>query len=401
VQNALKEKLLRFKEDEELLQSILRDYKIPVMVLDKNCKIININDKTKKLLRKNYLFQEGVSWLDFCRENKFIMDSALDSFCLKDNANVDSFKITVSNDVAVDVVVEWNVMSFMYYQILIGKILSQHNIKQLLDPKEVSFDTKTTADPLSIAIAERFSALADEIVDRSVLESFLKQIVNSVNNQGNLKNANFEYLTLSKKSRKILGINNVRDVIGKKVDVLGSLPLKYIHQIQEIDEVVAKTKKVKVGIKGEPFLDFEGKVRQLSITKIPLLDKEGNMVFLLTLAINAETLQEPTQVRKFYRLLYRSSKTAHLMFLKHYGFDQYKHPDTQMTLTEREMDVLLLLTKSNNADLVARQLNLRTGTVRNHILSVREKMNCSNKLDLVRKTLSMISEVNIPDCQSN
>jgi|GEM_PF-5663432 len=363
-----------------------------IILLDKNYHIIEINNMAHCVLANENQHNRGIHWKEFCQNNNIETEHEL--LLVDFNRDIPlNFKTTKKLGEISRVSIEWKVVSLTSYFILVGSMCC--DCPNIYDTTIISNNKSSNAiDKIFLPFNKSIAFLTYNFKNKGLLQSILKQIVESLHEHANLKNENFEYLTLSPKSRNMLGISSLNDVIGCTVDTFKDLPKKYINQIHSIDEEAAFSKKAKTGIQGEPFINAFGTVESLVLNKIPLLDDSGNMNFLLTLSINSSSLKNPHDVRKLYRSIYREKRESCRRFLAHYNLDLFKHPDTGTLITTRELDVIMCLANHNNAKLVARDLKIDESTVRKHIEVIKLKMHCVNKLTIVEKFLDHVHDTN-------
>ena len=81
--------------------------------------------------------------------------------------------------------------------------------------------------------------------------------------------------------RKFLGVEHLQDVVGKKIEHF--LPRNAAEQLSADDRAVLETGQPVVG-REEPIIDPRGKVIWLSVSKLPLRDRDGRCTGMLGLA---------------------------------------------------------------------------------------------------------------------
>jgi DNA-binding CsgD family transcriptional regulator len=355
--------------------SLINTSQCPIVVLNKSYRVIDLNKIAHCLLIEDQSYNwRQVLWDEFCKD----LGIAKQGNCSIGDKNSGFRTSKVMKGLSNAISIEWKRVDFKEYLVLLGSMYC--------DYQKNANSVNNIFDPFHGII----SLLAKNSNTQEILGPILHRAVESLSEHANLKSVDYRYISVSPKTQRSLGVTDLKEIIGHPVDVLSDLPKKYIEQVHEVDEKAVYARKTITEISGEPFINAFGKVEQHILNKIPLTDKENNVLFLLTLSVDASAIKDPCKVRQLYRKLYQSKDLAHEKFLAHYGLEQFKHPVTNSAISNREIDVLMCLSLHNNAKMVSNDLKITENTVRKYIDAIKMKMNCVSKLDVVEKFLSMV-----------
>lgn len=201
---------------------------------------------------------------------------------------------------------------------------------------------------------------------------------------------------MSDKTASICGFHGIKDAIGNTARAV-SRKESAEFSIRHNNEVISRNSVV---IKDEHFLrldDFE--FRDISI-KFPLLNEEEKIIGVFGCSI---ILDSPAQALKS---LFETGLLGPLnQFDEHQNYlpiylnpDQHDFNDLKFKLTskvkqyisKREIECLYFLMKGKSARETGLHLNLSQRTVEYYVNSLKDKLNCAKKSDIIEKVLKLL-----------
>lgn len=261
------------------------------------------------------------------------------------------------------------------------------------EPKNINIVKK---EELSESITQSISNVLSSSNHQSLNNALLNSIVNALPGCAHIKTAEkFEYHITNSNTLKLFGMKEHSDLVGKDDHEVASImkwrwPNGFANNLQEMDFDVLFNNNPIIGKEHEPYVNAEGSLVALSLTKIPLYDHEQNPYGILTFAIDSSNLKCSEKLRSMYYRFYENKKVAHKKFLDHLGINLLtKHGSSNSDmLSERELDALILIAKGKTAKEAARMLGLSNRTVETHIDNAKIKFKCNTKSELISLFLS-------------
>ena len=251
-------------------------------------------------------------------------------------------------------------------------------------------------DALSQSLTQSLTGILASTTHQTVIDGLLHSIVNALPGAAHIKSAdNFEYKITNQNTLSLLGMAERSQIVGKNDYDIASFmkwrwPSGLADDLQKIDHDVLFNNNPIIGSEHQPYINGDGLLVALTLTKIPLFDHEQNPYGLLTFAINTADLKNSERLRELYYSFYNDKKVSHEMFLNHIGINRLTKQEgfDNNILSERELDVLILLSKGKAPKEIAYFLGLSNRTVETHIDNAKIKFNCYNKSELIGLFLS-------------
>jgi PAS domain S-box-containing protein len=187
------------------------------------------------------------------------------------------------------------------------------------------------------------------------------------------------------------------EVIGKKLEQLFSNS-KIVNKINKVDEKVMSRNQIFVG--EEPGYDLNGKKTIYFSRKVPLQNSRGEAIGLIGVSIDITNQKNSCLTRKIYKpdnikksLFYRGFENKAYSFKKilHQKFNQnqYALPKKYkgIYLTHREVQCLVYLSCDFTAKKIARLLSISYRTVESHLATIKTKLYCRTRAELITTVL--------------
>jgi DNA-binding CsgD family transcriptional regulator len=203
-----------------------------------------------------------------------------------------------------------------------------------------------------------------------------------------LKNANdMTYITCSNNLLELFSFSNSHQINGKSTQNIAKLIKnevlsKFICDLEIIEKKSIAENIRHKNILTDPFLDCRGHVIQLSITISPIISVKDNTQYILFHGSNIATSKNHEELRKIYESIYSNKKLGLFKFFEHIGFSSYL--EKSKSITKRELDVLIMLSKGKTAKEIANLLNISSRTVETHLEKIKQKINARNKIEVMR-----------------
>ncbi len=337
----------------------------PVISLTRELKIIAVNIAAESTLgvNKNVMLDKRIDVIFILHRIHFPFSS---EYLLSHSGEKAKFTVLLQVGES-KVSVEW-------------KIISNKNGYWLLGVVEEK--TKNS----DLMVEQIYSSISSSMnnVDSMLM---IQNIIDVIPGAAHIKNStNLAYLQANKSALAIYGMKSITEIVGKNIFDIGRLMRKtwaprYENKVFEYDKQVIDSKTPLLSIEEDPYLNKEGKVVANSLTKIPLLNRENEVVGLLTIAVNTLSLKKFGDIRKLYSKLYQNPITAHKQFLAYIQINQFfKQGDS---ITPRELDCLIVYCKGVSAKEAARELAVSARTFEKHIDNIKVKFGFYNKAELI------------------
>lgn len=207
------------------------------------------------------------------------------------------------------------------------------------------------------------------------------------------KNKQGVYLGCNLRNAITCGCDSPSDMIGKKLEHIFS-DNKIRNALKKVDDKVISQNKIFVG--EEQGYDLNGKKAIYSSRKIPLQNKKGEPIGLIGFSIDITNQKklflsrenhkaERTKKSFFYRSLENKSSSFKELFNKKFNQEKYILPEKYkgVYLTHREVQCLAYLTSGYSAKRIAQLFNISYRTVESHLATIRTKLYCRTRSELI------------------
>ena len=350
---------------ESIIDSVFHSDNI-VFLLSCSLNIIDCNVNARSLFRINRRKIIGTSIYDFLKSQS--IDFPYVKWSINDLCLIKSYQTTIRRN-NLDSSVNWRMVTLPSFTkdsrvLLVGEKIFDENSISDCDQKHLSIFSEVVGKK-DFFLKNKILALA-----------WIKQFVLSYPGQAHIKETrNLTYVVSNDLNSKILSTIKKSSIEGSSVkDLL--LPIDYINQIQNMDAEVIENRSAIFNREGLPFLSSTQKLRKLKITKIPLIDENNDVKYILTFSVNSEIFKNPKLVRSVYYKLLKNRITAHQYFLNHFKLSK--------SLTERQLDCLISLIENHTTKEVAIDLGISDKAVEALIVKLKEVFKVYNKASLIK-----------------
>lgn len=218
--------------------------------------------------------------------------------------------------------------------------------------------------------------------------SHVKPIVESMHEASYFKTvSDKKYYYANQNFYDLIGIDTKKNISGLTTNQLISVGCndKFRKILNDVNHFEAQAVINNEDILNEAlpaFLDLNGNVIFLNLNIILVRDDNKKACgFLVQFLDNTKNISTETLLEKYYQL-YSSKQEAIKNFLEHIGLASLLSQEGE-TLTKRELDCLIQLSKGNTAKETARALNISHRTVETHLGNIKLKFNMQKKTEVL------------------
>jgi DNA-binding CsgD family transcriptional regulator len=183
------------------------------------------------------------------------------------------------------------------------------------------------------------------------------------------------------------GLETTEALIGKTIYDLRrktfwtSAQEKFTEEIWLTDKDIANQSSIKWIKAPDEYLNAEGYIVNHSMIKIPVFDSDKHVKAILTFTFDSTRLTDPETLLRIYQTAYKDQpQLGDQKFLEYMGLSALH----KKSLTHRELECLVLLSKHRHLKTTAQSLNLRTDTLKSHLSHIRLKLNCKNLMTILK-----------------
>jgi len=187
---------------------------------------------------------------------------------------------------------------------------------------------------------------------------------------------------------QLLGFDSKKDIEGIE-NLNGYSPQQIKHSnpkinVNDVDRTTEKEDETSILGKSQLILDAHlyGKDQEFKVLltrKVPLLDSSGKIAGCL---VHLNEIPQPTLANIHTLINIPNIK------ISDESFDELKYQfqeDQTISLSSRQKQCLKYLTQGRSAKMIAKKMNISSRTVETHIETIKAKMNCANKQELIDK----------------
>lgn len=182
------------------------------------------------------------------------------------------------------------------------------------------------------------------------------------------KNLNHDLIYANKKTLDYTGHHNVRDIIGKKDTDLIWQDFSHIYHKQEEDALDGKIYSAL-----HPGKDVEGRDFLFFNRKYPWINEKKDVIGVICHSVEIENPSLVTLCQVLKKTVVHHTTGIHFIHKKLIDIE----------LTQREEECLFYIVRGKSAKMIGKILNISPRTVEGYIESLKHKLNCTNKTDLV------------------
>lgn len=191
------------------------------------------------------------------------------------------------------------------------------------------------------------------------------------------KNLDGVYLGCNEKMAEELKLSSEKDFVGTTLSDYAHL--LDIASLEQNDKTVIHSGNSLCVVEGG-FLD---NVDNYLSTKLPLKNQDGEIVGLIGISFNMNKL---ARMNDFSYAIFNENMILHSDYATQISDAFYKNLSAQgIRLTIREKECLRLLSQGHAMKAIGQYLKISSRTVETHIYSIKRKLNCATKAQLLDK----------------
>lgn len=234
-------------------------------------------------------------------------------------------------------------------------------------------EAKKSADNTLISYSNVVVSYAD--LKNSILKfEYLRTLIAILPNCAYLKDVeNDQYIYVNNSYNSVFHDENIAisDSLKEQIAMYEKQAIEDQHEIQNI--------------KIAPLAEANGKLHELTLSFYPVsVGSKKSKYVLVHGSLTTENISS-SSLHSLYKSYYTDEKMGLTKFIEAIGLSDYLEGKT---LTPREFECLLILSKGLSAKEMARVLNLSSRTVENHIMNIKEKFEVSSNIELLSIFLS-------------
>lgn len=223
---------------------------------------------------------------------------------------------------------------------------------------------------------------------------FIQQIIDGMPGRAHFKRAEtLRYQYANFETLKLLGMATLSELIDlNDYDVAKHMkwrwPGSVAENIQALDKQVIDSQKPIIAFEQAPYFDANNNLVSHVLTKMPIYSADQMPLGIVTFAIDAIQNKDINWLRNTYVQMYPDRKLGFQLFLENIGISALlkernpHHTSTNLVLSERQFDTLVLIAHSKTVKECAKILGISNRTVEQYVEQLREKFNCNAKSDL-------------------
>ncbi len=184
----------------------------------------------------------------------------------------------------------------------------------------------------------------------------------------------FTYQVSNQANLNVYNLQEEKEIIGKTVFDLnesimqGKWPPLFAEEIHKSDLLVVKNK-TPIKLDHKIFLNQSGYLVIHSMVKLPVFDKNKEVLGILTLSFDSTKNEEALRIKKIYSQYYSNLNEANVKFMEHFGFVE----GVKLKLSPREMDCILAISKCRTNKAASHYLDISIKTLDNHLQNIKDK----------------------------
>lgn len=183
----------------------------------------------------------------------------------------------------------------------------------------------------------------------------------------------FTYQVSNQSNLNVYNLQEEKEIIGKTVFDLndtimkGKWPPNFAEEIHQSDLLVVKNK-TPIKLDHKVFLNQSGYLVVHSMIKLPVFDKNKEILGILTLSFDSTKSEEALKIKKIYNQFYDLTE-SNKRFMEHFDFKE----GVKLKLSPREMDCILAISKCRTNKAASHYLNISVKTLDNHLQNIKDK----------------------------